>query len=126
MGKSMNDISANSSYDVARTKWGSSWRLPTKKEMEELIKECKWKWTTQNGIKGYMVRGPNGSSIFLPAAGCLHGSSLYDAGGYGYYWSSTPYESKDNNAYSLYFDSSEVRPTDSNNRRRGFTVRAVQ
>ncbi|MBQ5748179.1 MAG: DUF1566 domain-containing protein, partial [Bacteroidales bacterium] len=106
-GKSISGISGSSTYDVACAKWGGSWRLPTKKEMEELIKECKWKWTSQNGIKGYKVTGPNGNSIFLPAAGYRRGSSLYHAGEYGYYWSSTPYGSNGNYAFSLYFGSSE-------------------
>ncbi len=105
-GKSMRDIAGNSSYDAARANWGGSWRMPTKVEMQELIDKCNWKWTTQNGVKGYKVTGPNGNSIFLPAAGGRYGSSLYDAGSYGYYWSSTPYESGSYDAYSLDFDSS--------------------
>ena len=102
-GKSMQDISGNSTYDVARSKWGGSWRLPTKKELEELKNNCKWEWTTQNGKKGYKVIGPNGKSIFLPAAGYCDGSSLYGAGESGYYWSSTPIESYVYDAYGLYF-----------------------
>ena len=60
---------------------------------------------SQNGVEGYKVTGPNGNSIFLPAAGDRFGSSLFDAGSYGYYWSSTPYESDDFYAYYLYFNS---------------------
>ena len=105
-GKSMSDISGNAMYDVACAKWGGSWRLPTKKELDELESKCTWEWTTQNGKKGYKVTGPNGNSIFLPAAGYRFGSSLYYAGEYGYCWGSTPYESDDSNAYYLIFDSS--------------------
>ena len=105
-GKSMSDISGNSTYDVARAKWGGSWRLPTEKELEELKNNCKWEWTTQNGEKGYKVIGPNGNSIFLPAAGYRNGSSFYYAGEYGFYWGSTPYESNDDGAYYLFFRSS--------------------
>ena len=105
-GKSMSDISGNSTYDVARAKWGGSWRLPTEKELEELKNNCKWEWTTQNGKKGYKVIGPNGNSIFLPAAGYRNGSSFYYAGEYGFYWGSTPYESNDDGAYYLFFRSS--------------------
>ena len=106
-GKSMSDISGNTMYDVACAKWGGSWRLPTKKELEELESKCKWEWTTINGKKGYKVTGPNGNSIFLPAVGYRAGSSLHSAGELGYYWSSTPYESDDNYAYYLYFSSSD-------------------
>ena len=105
-GKSIGDISGNATYDVASSKWGGSWRLPTKKELEELESKCKGEWVTINGKKGYKVTGPNGNSIFLPATGCRYRSSLYDAGEYGRYWSSTPDESNVYDAYDLFFISS--------------------
>lgn len=104
-GKQMNDIIGNSQYDAARANWGGTWRLPTKAELEELKNKCTWRWTTQNGVKGYKVTGPNGNSIFLPAAGGRDGSSLNYAGEDGYYWSSSPYESYSYYAFSLYFSS---------------------
>ena len=55
--------------DVAHVHWGEGWRLPTKEEFEELIKECEWEWITEDHYPGYKVTGPNGNSIFLPAAG---------------------------------------------------------
>ena len=81
-----------SQYDAATANWGGKWRMPTEAEMQELTDKCTWTWTTQNGVNGYKVVGPNGNSIFLPAAGCRFGSSLYYAGEYGNYWSSTPYD----------------------------------
>ena len=90
-GKSMGDISGDSRYDAARANWGGTWRLPTQADMRELLDKCTWTWTSQGGHNGYRVTGPNGSSIFLPAAGYRRGSSLGGAGGSGYYWSSTPY-----------------------------------
>ena len=123
-GKSMSDISGNSTYDVAHTKWGGSWRLPTKKELEELKNNCKWEWTTQNGKQGYKVTGPNGKSIFLPAAGYRYGLSLYYAGENGYYWSSTPSEIDDFYVYRLYFYSSS-RNVDCYYRSGGRSVRPV-
>lgn len=39
-GKQMNDIKGNSQYDAARSNWGGSWRLPTEKELEELVNKC--------------------------------------------------------------------------------------
>ena len=104
-GKKMSDISGNAQYDVARKQWGSTWRIPTKAEQQELLDNCTWEWTPQNGVNGYKVTGPNGNHIFLPAAGYRFGSSLYNAGSFGYYWSSSPYESFTNDAYYLYFGS---------------------
>ena len=95
------------SYDAATANWGGAWRMPTKTEMQELVDNCTWTWTTQNGVKGYKVASKtNSNSIFLPAAGFRYDGSLYDAGSYGRYWSSTPNESDSNFAYGLYFGSS--------------------
>ena len=89
-------------YDVAHVKWGGSWRMPTRDEMEEFVNNCTWKWTTYNGVNGQLVTGPNGNSIFLPAAGYRYGTYLYDRGSYGHYWSATLFE--DDSAYNLIFN----------------------
>ena len=109
-GKQMSDISGNAQYDAATANWGGSWRMPTKAEQQELLNNCTWTWTTQNGVNGYNVEGPNGNSIFLPAAGYRYGSSLNYAGSRGYYWSSTPYGFVGgyDSAYGLAFDSSNL------------------
>ena len=121
----------SATYDVASSKWGGSWRLPTEKELEELESKCKWEWITISGKKGYKVTGPNGKSIFLPAAGYRDGSSLYLAGEDGYYWSSAPREwgsgpiwSRDCDAYRLYFCSFH-RYVNVLSRYRGQSVRPV-
>ena len=121
--KSMSDISGNITYDVARKEWGSSWRIPTQSEFEELIKKSKWEWTIQNGKRGYTVIGPNGNSIFLPAAGYRDGSSLINAGESGDYWSSTP--TIPTEAHPLYFDSDELSAGWNGYRYHGYSVRPV-
>ena len=103
--KSMGDIAGNPNYDAARANWGSSWRLPTQAEFQELRNNCTWAWTSQGGHNGYKVTGKNGNSIFLPAAGWRYGSSLNYAGEGGYYWSSTPNGSDSPHAYYLSFGS---------------------
>ena len=111
-GEQMSDISGNAQYDAATANWGGSWRLPTKAELEELNNKCTWKWTTQNGVNGYKVTGPNGNSIFLPAAGDRWQSSLYGARERGCYLSSTLRldmngDLESDYANQLYFNSSE-------------------
>ena len=77
--------------DVAHVKWGGSWRMPTLEEQKELLDECTWEWTELNGVNGYRVTGPNGNSIFLPAAGYRDGSKLQYNRAVGDYWSSSLY-----------------------------------
>ena len=106
-GKYLNigaDISGTQ-YDVARAKWGGKWRIPTKDEVEELVDNCKYEWTTLNGVKGGKFTGPNGNSIFFPAAGYRWGGDLYYAGEYGNYWSSTQNPDYSDSAYFLGFGS---------------------
>ena len=76
-------------YDAARVNWGGTWRMPTWDEIKELKEKCSWVWTTVNGVNGYKVTGPNGNSIFLPAAGYRYDTSLDKAGSYGFYCSAT-------------------------------------
>ena len=108
-GKNFSDIGGNPTYDVARKEWGSTWRLPTKAEFDELRSNCTWTWTMQNGINGYKVTSKkNGNSIFLPAAGWRKGTSLYRQGTNGYYWSSTPHESNSYSCYLSFYSGSHV------------------
>ena len=94
--------------DAAAVNWGGAWRMPTKAEQDELRNNCTWDWTTQNGVNGYKVTGPNGNSIFLPAAGYVLEGTLVDAGSYGYYWSSSLYTGNPLYAYYVYFNSGYV------------------
>ncbi|MBR5781262.1 MAG: hypothetical protein IKY27_04685 [Bacteroidales bacterium] len=90
-GMQIHDISANEEYDVACANWQFPWRIPTKTEMEELIKNCEWKRISQKDIEGFKIIGPNDNYIFLPIQEKLD------------YWTSTPNTSNYNNySYSLY------------------------
>ena len=55
--------------DAAVVNWGGSWRMPTEEEMRELVDNCTWTWTSQNGVAGSLATGPNGNSIFFPVGG---------------------------------------------------------
>ncbi len=95
--------------DVAHAKWGGSWRMPTRAELDELREKCTWTWKTQNGKNGYKVTSKsNGNSIFLPAAGYRYDSSLGYAGSDGFYWPSSLHDYIDFGAYVLDFGSSYV------------------
>ena len=110
--------------DAATANWGSAWRMPTKAEQDELSNNCTWDWTTQNGVKGYKVTGPNGNSIFLPAAGFMYEGTLGDAGSGGIYWSSSLYIGDSSYAYGVYFNSDNV-DMDYSSRDFGKSVRPV-
>ncbi len=102
----LDDIGGDASYDAARANWGGSWRLPTLAECDELVNNCNRQWTTQNGVAGMRFTSKkNGNSVFFPAAGSLFGTSTFNAGGCGYYWSSSPCGSNTQIACSLCFGS---------------------
>lgn len=107
-------------YEAAVRAFGNS--LPTKEQLEELKSRCTWTWDSSK--KGYYVKGTNGESIFLPAAGYrgCHGY-VGDVGAYGRYWSSTPRDSE--YAWRLNFNSGS-HSVDYNFRCFGQSVRLVQ
>ena len=124
-GRVDNKMVLDAADDVARVNLSGKWRIPTDAEWTELRSICTWKWTTQNGVRGYMVTSKiNGNSIFLPAAGYRYDTSLYDAGSYGYYWSSSLRTDYPGSACYVYFDS-EVVYRYSYDRYGGFSVRPV-
>lgn len=97
-------ISGAASTDAATHFWGGTWRMPSVAEFDELVSKCTWKWAAVNGKNGYLITGPNGKSIFLPAAGVKADASLQSGNSGGYYWTGS-YYNKDS-AWRLNFDSS--------------------
>ena len=119
------NVPVNTTYDAARHNLGSPCRLPTVGEFQELNSNCDSEWTDEDGVAGRRFTSRiNGNSVFFPASGLYNGTSLYNRGSNGYYWSSS-YISE-TNAYVLYFNSGGVNPANNNIRRYGFTARAVQ
>lgn len=116
-------ISMTQAHDVARVKWGGAWQIPTKKQMEELVKKCKWEWVSLDGHDGCKVTGPNGNSIFLPACGYRYESELKMEGYSGLYWTGNPCSDK-YDAFSLYFSNTAHR-INNNARLCGFQIRPV-
>ena len=110
--------------DAAWVNWGPSWHMPTLEQIRELNDECRHQQTQINGVKGYLLTGPNGNSIFLPAAGYRDNSSLVDAGSRGNYWQSR-LDTNNGMAYSMDFDLSSWGWGD-RGRSQGMSVRAVR
>ena len=110
--------------DAATANWGSPWHMPTRAQQDELREYCTREWTQLHGVNGTLVTGPNGNTVFLPAAGCRWNEDLNDAGSYGYYWSGSLSTSYGYSAYNLVFNS--VWAWYNYNRSRGRSVRAVR
>ena len=96
---------AGTQYDVAHVKWGGGWHMPSYEQLGLLTSKCTSTRTSVNGVYGRKVTGPNGASIFLPAAGDRWRDDTYHVGSYGYSWSSAQYPGNSSYACSLYFSS---------------------
>lgn len=116
---------AGTEYDVAHMKWGGQWCMPTSDQINELIKNCKRLWTSMNGVNGILVAGPNGNTIFLPAAGSRGGGELFSEGSRGFYWSSSLGTTNWDREHCFYFYSDSWYWLTSVNLSHGFTVRPV-
>ena len=119
------NIPTNNTYDAARHNMGAPCRMPTVGEFQELNNNCDSEWTDEDGVAGRRFTSRiNGNSIFFPASGFRGGTSLYDRGSSGLYWSSSLYSQA--NGYRLNFSSEGVNPASNLNRFYGLSVRAVQ
>jgi hypothetical protein len=133
------NIPVGEEFDAARANLGSPWRMPTTAEFAELFagsiyidatgteipSETTNKLVTVNGIVGlYLQSKTNGNRLFFSASGYGAGSSWYDRGASGYYWSRSFSSSR--NARRLRFASGGVGPQNASDRCSGFAVRAVR
>ena len=109
------------SDDAANQILGEKWRMPTKKEYEELIAQTIFKWTKRNGVDGALLTSKkNGKSIFFPEVS----AKGYLAG----YWSSSVKIDNGSSQYAWYFSNgSEFWPPEVNGRDRyyGYVIRPV-
>lgn len=113
--------------DAAYVNWGPSWRMPGMWQIQELCNSCTWQWSELNGVFGQLVTGPNGNTIFLPAAGFVWEDYCSLASLGGYYWSRTLVSSYPDYAYYLDFGWNNWECRDFGFRRpSGYTVRAVR
>ena len=105
--------------DAATVNWGSDARMPSSEQFQELISSCTRQWTQRNGVNGNLIIGPNGNTIFLPAAGVYYLEMLDRAGSSVLYWSRTVA-----GAVGAYYLRGSLVFSDE--RYYGFTVRAVR
>ena len=119
------------SDDVAHVKLGGKWRMPSIADFEELLaleteasqenSDYTWeKWafaTDADGnevidAKGNVVRGirikrkSTGATLFLPAAGKIIDTHIYNVGAVGEYWSSSLTTDSPHKAYYMHILSS--------------------
>lgn len=99
--------------DVANKVYGSWVTMPTIDEFEELFTECKKEWVedTENHVAGYKFTGPNGNSIFLPAAGIRTQGNVSGEGLNGYYLSGSINATDNRFAMAYSFDQNAARRT---------------
>ena len=99
--------------DVANKVYGSWVTMPTIDEFEELFTECKKEWIedTENHVAGYKFTGPNGNSIFLPAAGTRTQGNVSGEGLNGYYLSGSINATDNRFAMAYSFDKNAARRT---------------
>lgn len=76
-------------YDVVNKKLGENYRIPTRQEFKELMDECTWVNYEFSGVKGQLVTGKNGNSIFIPGVGIKQGLENSRVNSY---WTSTANE----------------------------------
>lgn len=117
--KEQNEEGGFYTYDEAIAKFGSS--LPTEEQWEELENSCSWTWT----CNCYIIEGPNGKTITLPADGYKYCDGSVDlVGSDGGYWMSMPDGSE--SVWSLLFDSMYSGRNYDDNRCNGRSVRLVR
>lgn len=92
--------------DVANQAWSGSVTLPTAADFEELFNSCAKEWTEVDGVMGYKLTGPNGNSIFLPAAGSRTINTVSGVGTNGAYATGSINPSNEQFAVSFGFNSS--------------------
>lgn len=115
--------------DVAHVSWGGNWRMPTASEFRELLNNCTWTWTTQNGVNGLELRsnkpGYTDRTIFLPARGSFIGADLTNMGTSASYWASTLNTNYPYLAWRLRLNSDGPAILDDGYRSYGYCVRPV-
>ena len=118
------------SDDAATVNWGGKWRMPTVKQINELLDtdNCTNEWVTDyNGseVSGTLFTSVrNGNKLFIPVAGCCFEGELHGVGKSGRVWTCALLSGYEDHAQHLDFYSGGTELS-SNYRCMGASVRAV-
>ena len=115
----------NTKYDIAYNNWGKKWRMPTDKEMLELISECYYTHKVVNGVSGLQFKGKTGGIIFLPFCGYRDHLSKIRQSDWGSYWTSTLKDEINSKCLKINFDGDPYATISESLRCNGLSVRAV-
>lgn len=125
IGSELDSLPAlDEAHDAAATNWGYGWRMPSREDFDEIITYCTKTWTTRNNVNGYLITGPNGNNMFLPASGGRGDGNIYESGSCGFYWLNSVYTNDTQFAWGFILDSDSIYET-SYYRMYGQTIRPV-
>ena len=111
--------------DAATANWGSSWKMPTKEQCEELTANTTTAWTQVYGVNGLLCTSTaNTNTLFFPAVGNAGDGEVNDIGSYGGCWSVSLNDIHITEAYFIFFGIGECEVV-YDSRCYGYSVRPV-
>lgn len=116
-----------STDDAAYKLTNGKCKMPTQKQIDELVNNTTAEKYTQDGVKGMMFTSKiNGKSIFIPGSGYYFNGGVCEPNSYeGGVWSSSLEEYSPEEAYCLYFSDSDMAEAYPYDRYYGLPVRGV-
>lgn len=126
-----NKTSLEPEDDAAHIILGGTWRMPTKAEMIDLVRNCKVDWETVNGVPGCLftckTEGLGNNTLFFPKAGRVDYDGLETE--YvrtdGFYWTSTLMKTYNEWGYAMKIFGNVPDSNYSNQRDNGLSIRPV-
>ena len=103
----------NGKYDIVHSLWGDQWRMPSLKEVKELMEGCDC--TYDETRKGWKVTSKKDAtkSIFLPMQGYRKGTNTINDNTLGAYWTGSLNKQDDKTASALVLSSTDFATADS-------------
>lgn len=117
--------------DAATQLWKDGWRMPTKAEVDALMKNCTMEWTRVEGRFGFEIFSKKtGKTIFIPAAGAMSSGGPVNVADRCVYWTSSLYTQNEqymaNSFFHIEGEKENAHPVISHTfRYMGYTIRPV-